>query len=75
MACSVRHFVVRSTHLRGIERCPTSRSTRACASFATRFVITKSATPVANDPEIADAEFDALLKELQDLEAAHPELS
>ncbi|MFN7981035.1 MAG: hypothetical protein U0Q11_04180 [Vicinamibacterales bacterium] len=29
---------------------------------------------VANDPEIADAEFDALLKELQDLEAAHPEL-
>ncbi len=29
---------------------------------------------VANDPEIADAEFDALLKELQALEAAHPEL-
>lgn len=29
---------------------------------------------VLNDPEIADAEFDALLKELEALEAAHPEL-
>jgi len=29
---------------------------------------------VANDPEIADAEFDALLKELQALEEAHPAL-
>lgn len=29
---------------------------------------------VANDPEIADAEFDGLLKELQTLEAEHPEL-
>jgi DNA ligase (NAD+) len=29
---------------------------------------------VLADPEISDAEFDALLKELQDLEATHPEL-
>lgn len=29
---------------------------------------------IHNDPEIADAEFDALLKELEALEAAHPEL-
>ncbi len=29
---------------------------------------------VLNDPEIADAEFDALLKELEALEAAHPDL-
>lgn len=29
---------------------------------------------VHNDPEIADAEFDALLKELEALEAAHPHL-
>ena len=29
---------------------------------------------VLNDPEIADAEFDALLKELERLEAEHPEL-
>ena len=29
---------------------------------------------IHNDPEIADAEFDALLKELQGLEGAHPDL-
>jgi DNA ligase (NAD+) len=29
---------------------------------------------VANSPEISDAEFDALMQELQQLEAAHPEL-
>ncbi len=29
---------------------------------------------VLNDPEIADAEFDALLKQLEALEAAHPDL-
>jgi DNA ligase (NAD+) len=29
---------------------------------------------ILNDPEIADAEFDALLKELERLEAEHPEL-
>ncbi|MEQ1908823.1 MAG: NAD-dependent DNA ligase LigA [Vicinamibacterales bacterium] len=29
---------------------------------------------IHNDPEIADGEFDALLKELQALEAAHPDL-
>jgi DNA ligase (NAD+) len=29
---------------------------------------------ILNDPEIADAEFDALLKELEQLEAEHPEL-
>lgn len=30
---------------------------------------------VENDPEIADLEFDRLLRELQDLEAQHPELA
>jgi len=29
---------------------------------------------ILNDPEIADAEFDALLKQLERLEAEHPEL-
>src|SRR5919108_6564407 len=29
---------------------------------------------VLNDPEIADAEFDALMKELERLEAEHPDL-
>ena len=29
---------------------------------------------VLNDPEIADAQFDALLKELEQLEAQHPDL-
>jgi DNA ligase (NAD+) len=29
---------------------------------------------ILNDPELADAEFDALLKELEQLEAEHPEL-
>lgn len=30
---------------------------------------------VLNDPEISDAEFDALMKELEELERAHPELA
>ena len=37
--------------------------------------ITKSATTSTTRPEISDAEFDALMRELAALEAAHPELA
>ncbi|HMJ81173.1 MAG TPA: NAD-dependent DNA ligase LigA, partial [Candidatus Dormibacteraeota bacterium] len=60
---------------------PSSPPAAATPSFAARAAELRAAIERANEryyvqdaPELSDAEYDALMRELQDLEAAHPEL-